>query len=104
MKALPNDCARYRLSRQVFTPAGTTAQKAMPQPLQPQDPNLTKKGTPRKIAPGSGRPLAHRKTRLSMVTKQGHEDIMAVAAAWECTQAEAIERMASAVKKKLQQS
>ena len=67
----------------------------MPQPLQPQDDNLTKKGTPRKIAPGSGRPFAGRNVRLSMVTKEAHQDLMTVAEGWECTQAMAIEKLAA---------
>lgn len=65
----------------------------MSQP-KPADTELTKKGTPRKRSPGAGRPDAGRKTRLSLVTEECRDQFAALAAAWNCTIAEAIERAA----------
>ena len=72
----------------------------MRQPKPPTQ-DLTKKGAPRKRAPGAGRPDAGRKTRLSLVTEETRAQFKALAAAWKCSQADAIERAAAQAYKRL---
>lgn len=70
---------------------------------QPKPPTqeLTKKGAPRKRAPGAGRPDAGRKTRLSLISETTRAQFKTLAAAWKCSQADAIERAAEQAIKRL---
>ncbi len=75
---------------QVFTPARAIAQKAMSQP-KPADTLLTKKGLPRKRAPGGGRHVAGRDQNLSRVSNETHRQLKAIAQARTCSLTEAVE-------------
>ena len=72
--------------------------KKQPKPSQI---DLTAKGQPRQRAPGAGRPVANRKTRLSLVSETCRQQIKTIASHWECTQAQAIESMTAHTHAKL---
>lgn len=68
---------------------------------KPTDPELTKAGKPRQRAPGAGAPDKGRKTRLSLVSEETRDHFKALATAWECSIADAIERAAAQAVKRL---
>ncbi len=89
---------------QVFTPARAIAQKAMSQP-KPADTLLTKKGQPRKRAPGGGRKDAGRNRTLpNRVSETAHQQFEAIAKARGCTLTEAIEHAAGLAHAQLQKA
>lgn len=71
----------------------------MSQP-KPASATLTKDGKPRQRAPGGGRKDAGRKTYLSRVSEECAAHFRALAEAWGCSVADAIERTAAEAHKK----
>lgn len=68
---------------------------------KPSSPDLTKKGQPRQRAEGAGAPDKGRKTRLSLVSAETRDQFKALATAWQCSIADAIERAAAQAVKRL---